>query len=166
MSTDANKAILKRFWEEIFNEGNASVVDELVAKDYLNHDLIPGEAPGSEGLKQFVFLLRNAFPDLHFTVQKTVAAEDTVVTRWQAMGEHGGEFMGVPPTGKRVSVTGMAMHRVDNGKVVEAWNNWDGLGMLTQLGVLPGSRRRWFVTRVDTALQAAEWKGEGITPFP
>ena len=139
MSTDANKAILKRFWEEIFNEGNASVVDELVAKDYLNHDSDPGRGAWKRGAEAVCLLAAQRLPGfLHFTVQKTVAAEDTVVTRWQAMGDHGGEFMGVPPTGKRVSVTGMAMHRVDNGKVVEAWNNWDGLGMLTQLGVLPG----------------------------
>ena len=137
MSTNANKAILNRFWEELFNGGNLSVADEIVAKEYLNHDLVPGETPGREGLKQFVQFLRSAFPDIHFTNQVTVAEDDKVVTRWQAAATHQGEFMGVPATGKSIQITGTAIHRVENGKVVEGWNNWDGLGMLMQLGVVP-----------------------------
>jgi steroid delta-isomerase-like uncharacterized protein len=137
MSADANKAVLTRFWEEIFNDGNVDVVDEIVAEEYLNHDLVPGEAPGRAGLKQFVLYLRSAFPDLHFTIEQTVADDDKVVVRWRSKGTHKGEFMGVPGTGISTSVTGMAMHRVADGKIVEGWNNWDALGMLTAMGVVP-----------------------------
>lgn len=137
MSTGANRAMLQRFWEEIFNQANTKTLDEIVAKDYLNHDLVPGEGPGSEGLKQFVHLLHNSFADLRFEPTQMVAGDDKVVTRWEATGTHSGEFMGVPATGKKIKATGMAMHRIENGKIVEAWNNWDALGLLTQLGAIP-----------------------------
>ncbi|MFN2202171.1 MAG: ester cyclase [Caldilineaceae bacterium] len=139
MSVAENKAILERFWGEIFNEGDVAVVDELVATEYLNHDLVPGETPGSEGLKGFVLYLRNAFPDIHFDIEQMVAEDDLVVSRWQSTATHRGEFMGIPPTGISAGLNGMAIHRVENGKIVEAWNNWDALGLLTALGAIPQS---------------------------
>jgi len=137
MSVEDNKAILVRFWEEIFNKGDVSLIDDLVAVDYLNHDLVPGETPGSEGLKGFILYLRNAFPDIHFDIEQTVAEDDLVVSRWQSTATHRGEFMGIPPTGLSAVLNGMAIHRVENGKIVEAWNNWDALGLLTALGAIP-----------------------------
>jgi steroid delta-isomerase-like uncharacterized protein len=139
MSTDANKATLRRLWEEIFNGGNVALIDELVASDYFNHDPIPGESPGSEGLKQFVLYLRSAFPDIHFDIEHLVAEDDKVVTRWQATATHRGEFMGIPPTAITSNLNGMAIHRIENGRIVEGWNNWDALGLLTQLGVMEQS---------------------------
>ena len=136
MST-ANKQILRRFFEELFNHGDLSVADEIVGANYVNHNAVPGEMPEREGLKAFVTYLRTAFPDIHFTIEDLIAAEDKVVTRFSVTGTQQGEFAGIPPTGKRVHVTGINIHRVDDGQIREAWLNWDALGMMQQLGVIP-----------------------------
>ena len=132
-----NKAILRRFFEDLFNTGNLAVADEIVATDYLNHNAAPGETPGREGLKQFVAAVRTAFPDLHFTVEDQIAEGDKVVTRWTSTGTHQGEFGGIPATGKQVRLTALNIHRVVNGQVTEGWLQWDALGMMHQLGVIP-----------------------------
>ena len=135
MSTEENKAIDRRFTEEVWNQGNLAVVDELMSADYDGHD--PAMPAGSEGLKQFVLMYRSAFPDVHLTIEDQIAEGDTVVSRWTARGTHKGELMGIPPTGKQVTVTGMNIERIANGKFVEGWSNYDTLGMLQQLGVVP-----------------------------
>lgn len=137
MSADANKAIVARVWEDLYSQGQVSVVDEIMAEDYLNHDLLPGEEPSAEGVRQYVVTLRSAFPDLKFVVERMVAKDDFVVTRWLATGTHQGDFLAIPATGARMSATGMTMHRLENGRIVEGWTNWDALALLTQLGVLP-----------------------------
>lgn len=137
MSTEANKAIVARIWEEVYSQGDVSVVDEVMDERYLNHDLLPGEEPGAEGVKQFALSLRGAFPDLRFNVEEMLAKDDLVVTRWLATGTHEGEFLAVPASGRRMAATGMTMHRLENGRIVEGWTNWDALSMLTQIGVLP-----------------------------
>ncbi len=135
MSTEENKAIDRRFTEEVWNRGNLAVVDELMSADYNGHD--PMMPAGSEGFKQYVLMYRSAFPDVHLTIEDQIAEGDTVVSRWTARGTHKGELMGIPPTGKQVTVTGMNIERVANGKLVEGWSNYDTLGMLQQLGVVP-----------------------------
>lgn len=134
MST-VNKQILRRFFEELFNHGDLSVADEVVGANYVNHNAVPGEMPEREGLKAFVTYLRTAFPDIHFTIEDQIAAEDKVVTRFSVTGTQQGEFAGIPPTGKWVHVTGINIHRVCDGQIHEAWLNWDALGMMQQLGV-------------------------------
>ncbi len=134
----ANKDILRRFFDQLFNAGDLSVADEIVATNYVNHNALPGEAPGREGLKAFVTLLGTAFPDLHITIEDQVAEGDKVATRFTATGTHRGEFAGIPATGKPVSVTLINIHRVSGGQIQEAWLNWDALGMMQQLGVVPG----------------------------
>jgi steroid delta-isomerase-like uncharacterized protein len=136
MST-GNKELLRRFFEELFNRGNLDVADEIVGTNYLNHDAVPGEAPGRAGLKAFVVYLRTAFPDIHFTVEDLIAEDDKVVTRWSVTGTQKGEFAGVPATGKSVHVSAINIHRLSDGQIHEAWLNFDALGMMQQLGAIP-----------------------------
>jgi steroid delta-isomerase-like uncharacterized protein len=135
--SEQNKTILRRFYDELFNTGDLSVADEIVVISYVNHNALPGEKPGREGLKAFVNLLRTAFPDIHFTVEDQVAEEEKVVTRFTVEGTHQAEFAGVPATGKPVAITAINIHRVSGGQIQEGWLNWDGLGLMQQLGVIP-----------------------------
>ncbi len=135
MST-TNKAILQRFFEKIYNEGDLIIADELVVINYVNHNPAPGEAPGREGFKAFVGYLRRAFADLTIIIEEQVAEDDKVVTRYTIRGVQEGEFAGIPPTGKRIAVTAISIHRIDNGQIQESWLNWDALGMMQQLGAV------------------------------
>jgi steroid delta-isomerase-like uncharacterized protein len=137
MSTEQNKANVRRFFEEVWNKGNLDVIDELVAANHVDHDAPPGIAPGSEGQKQFVTMYRNAFPDVHIHIEDQVAEGDRVVTRWSAHGTNTGSLFGMPATGKAATVTGTVINRWENDKNVESWNAFDQLGMLQQLGVIP-----------------------------
>ena len=137
MSAEENKAIQRRFFDELFSKGHLRVADEIVAATYVNHDAVPGETPGREGLKQFVSFVRTAFPDLRFTVEDQIAEGDKVVARWTATGTHRAEFAGVPATGKPVRITAINIHRVAEGQIQEGWLNWDALGTLQQLGAIP-----------------------------
>ncbi len=131
-----NKALIRRAIEEVYNQGNLATIDELVASDFVMH-APSGDIPGPAGAKQFVTMLREAFPDLHLTIEDQVADGDRVVTRWTSEGTHLGEFQGIPPTGKHGTMTGIDIDRVVDGKVVECWVNEDDLGLLQQLGVIP-----------------------------
>jgi steroid delta-isomerase-like uncharacterized protein len=139
MSTEANKAIARRFLVEIFGQGKLAVADEIIAPDHVNAGpgTLPGLPPGSEGTKLFVTAYRNAFPDVRFTIDEQIAEGDKVVTRWTAHGTHKGELAGIPATGKSATVTGMGVDRIVNGKIVESWGLFDQFGMLQQLGVMP-----------------------------
>jgi len=138
MSTEQNKAMDRRVYEEVWNGGNLAVIDELVAANYVDHDQEPTSAlEGLEGLKQSVTMYRTAFPDVHFTIDDQIAEGDLLVTRWTARGTHQGPLMGIPPTGKQAMVTGISITRVASGKVVEGWTNFDALGLLQQLGAGP-----------------------------
>lgn len=133
-----NRMQVRRAIEEIWNRGNYAVLDEFVARDLVVHASTPGaEIHGAEGAMQFYVALRAAFPDLHFTIEDQIAEGDRVVTRWSATGTHDGEFQGIPPTGKQVTLTGIDIDRLANGKVVECWPQVDELGLLQQLGVIP-----------------------------
>lgn len=129
-----NKTLLQRFFEEIYNQGNLTAADELVAADYISHNPAPGEAPGREGLKAFVAYLRRALADLHVTIEAQVAEGDRVATRYTIRGRQEGEFAGIPPTGKLVTITATSMHRIEDGQIRESWLNWDTLGLIQQLG--------------------------------
>ena len=133
--SEQNKTLARRVFEEVYNQGKLSAADELAAGDFVVH--MPSQAiHGREGIKQYVALLRAAFPDIHFTIEQQVAEGDRVVTRWTARGTHLGEFQGIPPTGKQVRVTGTDIDRIVNGKAVECWINMDELGMMQQLGAV------------------------------
>jgi steroid delta-isomerase-like uncharacterized protein len=135
---EENKTVVRRFLEEIFTAGNLELVDELFAPDYVLHDpVVPDEVSGPEGMKRYVSMYRAAYPDTHFTIEDQIAEGDEVVTRWIGQGTHEGELMGIPPTGKQVTVTGIEVDRVSGGKIEETWVNYDALGMMQQLGVVP-----------------------------
>lgn len=136
MSADTNKEIVRRLGVEPW-EGKLGVIDELVAPDYVGHDPAQPEMHGPEGIKQFITGYLAGFPDGRITIDGQLAEGDMVATRWTGRGTHQGELMGIPPTGKQVTVSGITISRVKNGKVVEEWSNWDTLGMLQQLGVVP-----------------------------
>ena len=135
MSTEQNKALVHRFFEEF----NTTVVDELYIPDYIHHD--PGLPPelqhGRDAYKQLVTVFRTGFPDIKVTVEDLVAEGEKVVARWTWHGTNQGEFQGMPPTGKQVMGSGISIHRVASGKLAEAWVNFDALGLMQQLGVIP-----------------------------
>ena len=131
-----NKTLVRRSIEEVYNQGNLAVVDDLVASDFVIH-LPSEEIHGPAGAKQYVAALRAAFPDLRVTIEDQFAEGDRVATRWTARGTHTGAFQGIPPTGKRGSMTGIDIDRIADGRVVECWVNSDDLGLLQQLGVIP-----------------------------
>jgi steroid delta-isomerase-like uncharacterized protein len=139
VSTEANKAIIRRLFEEAFEQGNLAVLDEIIAPNQVNGGpgALPGMPSGPEGTKMLITAYRNAFPDLHFTIDEQIAEGNTVVTRWTAHGTHNGELAGLPPTGKPATVVGMGVDRIENGKIVESWGLFDQFGMLQQLGVIP-----------------------------
>lgn len=137
MSTEQNKSIVRRVIEEGWNRGNLAIFDELLSPTHIDHNPIPGQSPGVAGVKQNVSFYRAAFPDVRSTIEQQIAEGDRVVTRWTAMGVNSGSFMGAPPTGKAVTITGITINRVVGGKIVETWNNFDQLGMLQQLGMAP-----------------------------
>jgi len=136
MSTEENKAIIRRVIEEVWNKGDLAAVDEVMATDYVLH--VPGqEIKGPEGFKEYVTMARTAFPDFHMTIEDMVAEGDKVAFRFTWRGTHKGEIMGIAPTGKQVTVTSIGINRFAGGKEVEARASMDQLGMLQQLGVVP-----------------------------
>jgi steroid delta-isomerase-like uncharacterized protein len=136
MTTEENKAVVRRFTDEVWNTGNLAIIDELFASTWVGHDLPPGLAPGREGLKQMVGAFRAAFSDIRATVDDQIADGDAVAWRWTFQGTHSGAFMGIPPTGKTSTLTGISIDRLAGGKFVERWDSADTLGMLQQLGVI------------------------------
>src|SRR5919202_5497109 len=136
--SEENKTLARRVLEEVFNEGNLDVVDEIFAQDYVHHDpTMPEEGHGREHMKEFASMYRSAFPDVRVQIEDQIAEEDRVATRWVASGTHEGELMGIAPTGNRVTVAGLTIDRIANGQVAETWDNYDALGMMQQLGVIP-----------------------------
>ena len=140
MSTEENKAVVRRWIEEHVNKGNQAVTDEVIAADCVWHNNPPGQPPGREGAKQQVAGFRAAFPDVHVTIEDVVVEGDKVVTHWRVQGSHRGPLMGIPPTGKQATWTSIHINRVVGGKITEDWHASDLLGVLRQLGVAPTSR--------------------------
>ena len=133
--SDANKAIVRRNFEEIWNKENLAVVDELHAPDYVGHIASGGgEIQGAAAFKQFVMLQRLAFPDATFMIEDQIAEGDKVATRWTARDTHKGTFRGIAPSGQAIQITGISIHRFVNGKIQESWDNWDALSMLRGMG--------------------------------
>ncbi len=139
MSTEDNKAQVRRFYEEVFNQKKRAAIDEFSDPSYVDHTAPPGLPGGIEGQKQLIGMYLTAFPDLHLTVEDMIAEGDKVVSRWTASGTHPGEFMGIPPTGKQLIAKGIEINRIAGRKFVEHWMELDTLGLLQQLGVVPMS---------------------------
>jgi steroid delta-isomerase-like uncharacterized protein len=138
MSTEDNKALVRRSFEEAWNTGNVDVFEEVIAPDYVLHDpSVPEDVVGIDGIKGFASMFLGAFPDLRFSVEDQVAEGEKVVTRWTSSATHEGELMGIAPTGNRTGVSGVTVSRVSGGKIAEDWNNWDTLGLMRQIGAVP-----------------------------
>jgi steroid delta-isomerase-like uncharacterized protein len=139
MTVEDNKAVVRREMAELFNHtGDLDLVEEIIAPDYVSYEPTSGETRGIEGARQFAATYRQAFPDLENTIEDMVAEGDEVVVRFRARGTHQGETEAFgPPTGKQMEITGITIKRVSDGKIVEAWTNFDALGMMQQLGMIP-----------------------------
>ena len=137
--SEANKALFRRFIQEVINEKNTDKMDILIGENWLDHNPPPGAAPGVEGMKQMMGMFFAAFPDLNVTIDQLIAEGDLVVGRMTNTGTHQGDLMGIAPTGKRVTFSEIHMVRIENGKAVEHWGNIDDLGMMQQLGVIPAN---------------------------
>lgn len=136
-ATEDNKALVRRFFTEVWSTGDVSRRDAFLARDYRGHIVGAAEPIDRDGWTGFLTGFRRAFPDATFTVEDMVAEGDRVAVRLTMRGTHLGELNGLPPTGRRVTVTGISIERVANGRIVEGWNQNDALGLLQQLGALP-----------------------------
>ena len=141
MATESNKTIVRSFFETLWNEKRLDRLDQLVAPDYIDGNPMPGQAAGLEGAKQKWAMYFAGIPDLSANIEDLVAEGDRVVIRFTAEGTHHGTLLGVPPTGKRLRVTAIAIYRLVGGKIVEHWEEGDRLGLFQQLGVIPGTPR-------------------------
>lgn len=138
MSTEKNKAAVRRYFEEVWNKGNLAALDEFAAPNVVPHFLPPGLPANIEGFRQFIKLYRAAFPDVHMTVDEVIAEGDKLVDRWTATGTHKGQLMNFAPTFKKMTITGMHFERFDDkGKLIESYAEFDRVGMMQQLGLLP-----------------------------
>jgi steroid delta-isomerase-like uncharacterized protein len=137
MSTEENKVRVSRLYEEIFNHKKLAVVDDCFAPNVIDHSLPPGAPSGIEGVRQTIAMFLAAFPDLHLTLEDMIAEGDKVMARWTLRGTHQGASLGMPTTGKQVTMPGISILRFDDGKAAETWVIFDQLGMLQQLGLAP-----------------------------
>lgn len=140
MLAEENNKLVRRTFEEAWNQASLNTVYEIFDAHHVSHGLGVELPAGPEGFKQLISIYRAAFPDIHVTVEDQVAEGDKVAIRWSAIGTHKGQLMDLAPTGKQVTLTGMAISRIEGGEIVETWNNFDALGQLQQLGVFPPSR--------------------------
>jgi steroid delta-isomerase-like uncharacterized protein len=137
--TERNRRLVRRFVEEVWNAGKLDVADEVLASNYIEHPSTPDdskkeEPTGPDGMKQFVMMFRNAFPDMTFTIEHMVAEGDKVAIHLVGRGTHKGDLRGLPPTGRRVTIGGAAIHRIQDDKIVETYQVVDRLSLREQLG--------------------------------
>ena len=138
MATEQDKALIRRFIEEIFNRGNMSLADEILAPNFVEHEELPAGIPkGREGVIVMTTMLRSAFPDFKATIEDILAEGDKVVIRMTWSGTQKGEFMGIPATGKSISIGVIDIIRIAGGKLVEHWGQMDSMGLMQQLGAIP-----------------------------
>ena len=136
--SEQNKTMVRRLFDELWNKGNLPVADELIAPTYTHHDAsTPDVGRGPESEKKRVTLDRTAYPDLRLTIEDIIAEGETVVARWSCRGTHKGDLSGIAPSGKKFTISGVSIARFASGKIVEGWVNWDALGLMQQLGVVP-----------------------------
>jgi steroid delta-isomerase-like uncharacterized protein len=130
-----NKAIIRRLYEEVWNKRRLEVVDELISPSHaLNDPIVSGSQTGPEFYKRRVVELTTSFPDLCFTIEDMISEKGKVGVSWLISGTHQGEFMDIPATGSKISVEGITIHHITNGKILDSHARWDALGLLRQLG--------------------------------
>ena len=136
--SEENEAVVRRAFDEVAM-GDMTTIDEIIAPEFVRHDLAGGtEAHGPDGVKRLIAALRSAFPDIQTTVDDVISGGDRVVVRFTARGTQSGPFMGIAPTGREATWTGINIYRVADGQIQETWQLADGLGLLRQLGAAPG----------------------------
>jgi steroid delta-isomerase-like uncharacterized protein len=135
-STEQNKAVVTRFVEEVWENGNVGAIDTLFTEDSVLHDPT-GDVRGREAFKTYNERYLAAFPDLQYDIEDMIAEGDRVVFRARMRGTHEGEFMGFEPTGQRFDAEGIIIARIEDGMIAERWASYDALGMMRQLGILP-----------------------------
>ena len=134
--SDEHKALVRRWFQEVWCEGRTATIDELLSAQAVIHGLGPQDLRGPAGFKNFFSAYRNAFPDVSIKIDDLVAEGDRVVARWSGSGTHLGDGLGLPATGKKVQFRGVTIVRVEQGKLAEGWNEFDQLGLFQQLGVV------------------------------
>jgi steroid delta-isomerase-like uncharacterized protein len=135
MSTDASKAIIRNFFEQVWNQRDEAAIDRFIAEDAAGND--PDFGMGREGFKRQWRKWQDAFSDLHFEIEEMVAEGDTVVARWTLTGTHRGPFLGIAPTGRAIRVAGMSLDHLRDGVLISGFDGWDNLGLRQQLGAIP-----------------------------
>ena len=134
----AEEAVVRRFYEEMNNDRKNEIAEELFSSDHEMHDpQVPG-GPGPAGMAAAISAYQNGV-DGHWTIEEMFSAGDRVVVRWTGTGTHVGEVNGIPPTGNKIRVDAISIHRLADGKIAETWQVWDTLGFLQQLGAIPAS---------------------------
>jgi predicted ester cyclase len=136
MSTETNRLLVRRFYDEVLNDRRAEVINELALADYTEHDPLPGQRDGLAGLKDRVTMLLEGLTST-YTVEDVIAEGDRVVVRWTNAGTHSGPFLGIPPTGRSFDMAGIDIYRIENHRMAEHWHVVDQLTMLQQLGLVP-----------------------------
>jgi steroid delta-isomerase-like uncharacterized protein len=134
---EQNKTLARRWFDELFSRGDLDAANEILSAEFVDH-LPRGDERGIEELKHYITMYRTAFPDIRDTVEEIVAEGDKVVVRWTSRATHQGEFMGVAPTGRHVTFTGMRLFRIAENKIAESWVNLDERGLQEQLGIVSG----------------------------
>lgn len=138
MSTEQNKQLVQRLIEEVINQGKIDVIEELFTPDFVEHEAVPpGVPPGRDGLKAMFGMLHSAFSDFKATVEHLIAEDDCVVVHMNWTGTHEADFMGIPPTGKSISITVIDIMGITGGKIGAHWGVMDQMTLMQQLGVLP-----------------------------
>ena len=134
-----NADLIHKWFEDVWNQGREATIDEMCAPNAIGYGQVQHGAAinGPEHFKQFWRAFRAAFSNIHIDIHDTVEQGDRVVIRWTMAMAHSGPFLGIPPTGKQVSVDGISIQRFAKGKIVEAWDKWDQLSLLVQLGAVP-----------------------------
>jgi len=143
MMIEKNKDLVRKYFEGMFNRHDVGVADEVFSSDYINHQEYNTNredvARGREGFKKVAQTFYSAFPDLKSTIEDIIAADDKVVVRWVTRGTHSGSFMGIAPTNRQVTVTGITIDRIADGKIAESWTSWNVMDLIQQIGGLTES---------------------------
>lgn len=136
MSVEENKALVRRLYEEVWVKGNLAVVDEVLASNFVLHNVPQGVKPDREGYKQWASMVSSGITDIQGECEDQIAEGKKVASRWTMTGKHTGELMGIPATNKQITMRGITIDRLEGGKIVEEWNEIDNMGMMQQLGVV------------------------------
>lgn len=137
MAAQKHEDVVRGFYEAVFNKGDQAALNDLVAADFVDHNPFPGQGPDREGLRQFVQTFRGPLPDLRVEIQDMIAQGDKIAVRWTARATHKGDFLQIPATGKQVTISGIDIMRIADGKIAEHWGHQDQLGFVREIGVLP-----------------------------